>query len=235
LIRPELPGWVKAVRTFCPAPGVSPASGDRRKWSRRSIRITESNDATCATGRFQAIEARRPEMSTVDRTEKKEAVAALHDVFSKTSVVVVAHYSGLTVAQMQRLRKQMRQAGAKVQVAKNSLAQIAVKDTDVASIGPLLKGPTLIAHSIDPVAAAKAAVAFAKDNEKFVLLGGAMGKTALDVEGVKALATLPSLDELRAKLLGLLMAPATKLAQLSTAPAAKLARVVGAYAAKEAA
>src|ERR1700722_4537652 len=158
-------------------------------------------------------------MSTVDRTEKKEAVAALHDVFSKTSVVVVAHYSGLTVAQMQRLRKQMRQAGAKVQVAKNSLAQIALEGTDVASIGPLLKGPTLIAHSIDPVAAAKAAVAFAKDHEKFVLLGGAMGKTALDVDGVKALATLPSLDELRAKLLGLLMAPATKLAQLAPAPA----------------
>jgi large subunit ribosomal protein L10 len=146
--------------------------------------------------------------------------------------VVVAHYSGLTVAQMQRLRKQMRQAGAKVQVAKNSLAQIALKGTDVASIGPLLKGPTLIAHSTDPVAAAKAAVAFAKDHEKFVLLGGAMGKTALDVEGVKA---LPSLDELRAKLLGLLTAPATKLAQLANAPAAKLARVVGAYSAKDAA
>ena len=157
----------------------------------------------------------------MDRTEKKEAVAALHDVFSKTSAVVVAHYSGLTVAQMQRLRKQMRQAGAQV--------------TDVASIGPLLKGPTLIAHSSDPVAAAKAAVAFAKDHEKFVLLGGAMGKTSLDVDGVKALATLPSLDELRAKLLGLLVAPATKLAQLANAPAAKLARVVAAYAAKDAA
>ena len=145
--------------------------------------------------------------STVERAEKKEAVAALHAVFSKTSVVVVAQYSGLTVAQMQRLRKQMRQAGANVQVAKNRLAQIALKGTDVASIGPLLKGPTLIAHSSDPVAAAKAAVAFAKDNDKFVLLGGAMGKTALDVEGVKALSTLPSLDELRAKLLGLLTAP----------------------------
>jgi large subunit ribosomal protein L10 len=151
--------------------------------------------------------------STVDRAEKKDAVAALHDVFSKTSVVVVAHYSGLTVAQMQRLRKQMRAAGATVQVAKNRLAQIALKGTDVASIGPLLKGPTLIAHSRDPVAAAKAAVAFAKDNDKFVLLG----------------------DELRAKLLGLIAAPATKLAQLSTAPAAKLARVIGAYAAKDAA
>jgi large subunit ribosomal protein L10 len=171
----------------------------------------------------------------VDRAEKKEAVAALHDVFSKTSVVVVAHYSGLTVAQMQRLRKQMKAAGASVQVAKNRLAQIALEGTDVASIGPLLKGPTLIAHSADPVAAAKAAVAFAKENDKFVLLGGAMGKTALNVDGVKALATLPSLDELRAKLLGLITAPATKLAQLSTAPAAKLARVFGAYAAKDAA
>ena len=162
-------------------------------------------------------------------------MAELKEVFAKTSVVVVAHYSGLTVAQMQKLRKQALAAGATVQVAKNRLAQIALKGTDVASIGPLLKGPTLIAHSSDPVAAAKAAVAFAKDHEKFVVLGGAMGKTALDVEGVKALATLPSLDELRAKLVGLITAPATKLAQLSTAPAAKLARVVGAYAAKDAA
>ena len=171
----------------------------------------------------------------MDRAEKKEAVASLHEVFSKTSAVVVAHYSGLTVAQMQRLRKQMRHAGAHVQVAKNRLAQIALKGTDVASIGALLKGPTLIAHSSDPVAAAKAAVAFAKDHEKFVLLGGAMGKTALDVEGVKALATLPSLDELRARLVGLIAAPATKLAQLANAPAAKVARVVAAYAAKDAA
>src|SRR5271169_7223324 len=174
-------------------------------------------------------------MSTVDRTEKKEAVAILHEVFSKTSVVVVAHYSGLTVAQMQRLRKQMRAAGASVQVAKNRLAQIALKGTDVASVGPLLKGPALIAYSDDPVAAPKVAVAFAKDYEKFVLLGGAMGKTALNVDGVRALATLPSLDELRARIVGLVQAPATKLAQLTTAPAAKLARVFGAYAAKDAA
>ena len=173
--------------------------------------------------------------STVDRAEKKQAVASLHEVFAKTSVVVVAHYAGLTVAQMQRLRKQMRQAGARVQVAKNRLAKIALEGTDVASIGPLLRGPTLIAHSSDPVAAAKAAVAFAKDNEKFVLLGGAMGTTALNVDGVKALAALPSLDELRARLLGLLTAPATKLAQLANAPAAKVARVVAAYAVKDAA
>ena len=168
----------------------------------------------------------------MDKAEKKEAVAALHEVFSKTSVVVVAHYSGLTVAQMQRLRKQMRQAGANVQVAKNSHAQIAVKDTDVASIGPLLKGPTLIAFSGDPVAAPKAAVDFAKTHERFVIIGGAMGKTALDPNGVKALAALPSLDELRAKIVGLIQAPATKIAQVVNAPAAKVARVVAAYAAK---
>jgi large subunit ribosomal protein L10 len=171
----------------------------------------------------------------VDRAEKKEAVGALHDVFSKTAVVVVAQYSGLTVAQMQRLRKQMRQAGASVQVAKNRLAQIALKGTDVASISPLLKGPTLLAYSSDPVAAAKAAVAFAKDHEKVVVLGGAMGKTALDPAGVAALATMPSLDELRAKLIGLISAPATKLAQLVNAPAAKVARVISAYASKDAA
>ncbi len=171
----------------------------------------------------------------MDRAEKKEAVADLHEVFEKASVVVVAHYSGLTVAQMQRLRKQMRAAGASVQVAKNRLAQIALKGTDVASIGPLLKGPTLIAYSADPVAAAKAAVAFAKDHEKFVVLGGAMGKTALDLKGVQALATMPSLDELRAKLLGLITAPATKIAQLVPAPAAKVARVISAYASKDAA
>ncbi len=171
----------------------------------------------------------------MDRAEKKEAVATLHDVFSKTGVVVVARYSGLTVAQLQTLRKQAREAGASVQVAKNRLAKIALEGTDVASIAALLKGPTLIAFSDDPVAAPKVAAAFAKDYEKFVILGGAMGVTALNPDGVKSLATMPSLDELRAKLVGLISAPATKLAQLSTAPAAKLARVFGAYANKDAA
>lgn len=166
---------------------------------------------------------------------KKEAVAALREVFSKTGVVVVAHYSGLTVAQMQDLRKQARNAGATVQVAKNRLAKIALDGVDVASIAPLLKGPTLIAYSDDPVAAPKVAVAFAKDNDKFVILGGAMGKTALNPDSVKSLATMPSLDELRAKIVGLIQAPATKIAQLSTAPAAKLARVFGAYANRDAA
>ncbi len=173
--------------------------------------------------------------STVDRAEKKEAVAELNGIFKKTSVIVVAHYSGLTVAQLQNLRKQMRGAGASVQVAKNRLAKIALDGTDVASIAPLLKGPTLIAYSDDPVAAPKVASAFAKDFDKFVILGGAMGKTSLNPEAVKALATLPSLDELRAKIVGLVQAPATKLAQLSTAPAAKLARVFGAYANRDAA
>jgi large subunit ribosomal protein L10 len=171
----------------------------------------------------------------VDRAEKKELVAELNGVFKTSSVVVVAHYSGLTVAQLQSLRKQMRAAGASVQVAKNRLAKIALEGTDVASIGSLLKGPTLIAYSDDPVAAPKVAVAFSKESDKFVILGGAMGKTVLNPEAVKALATLPSLDELRAKIVGLVQAPATKLAQLATAPAAKLARVFGAYANRDAA
>jgi large subunit ribosomal protein L10 len=171
----------------------------------------------------------------VDRAEKKEAVAALQQVFSKAGAVVVAHYSGLTVAQMQKLRKQAREAGATVQVAKNRLAKIALDGSSVADIGPFLKGPTLIAYSDDPVAAPKVAVAFAKDHDKFVILGGAMGATLLNPDGVKSLATMPSLDELRAKLVGLINAPATKIAQLSTAPAAKLARVFGAYAKKDAA
>ena len=171
----------------------------------------------------------------MDRAEKKQAVAALHEVFTKARVVVVAHYSGLSVAQLQNLRKQARDAGASVQVAKNRHAKIALDGASVASIGSLLQGPTLMAYSADPVAAAKVAVAFAKDHDKFIILGGAMGATALNIDGVKSLATLPSLDELRAKIVGLVQAPATKLAQLSTAPAAKLARVFGAYATRDAA
>jgi len=162
----------------------------------------------------------------LDRAEKKELVAELNGVFQKTAVVVVAHYSGLTVAQLQNLRKQMRAAGASVQVAKNRLAKIALDGTDVASIAPLLKGPTLIAYSDDPVAAPKVASAFAKDFDKFVILGGAMGKTVLDVNGVKALAELPSLDELRAKLLGVIKAPAGKLARTINEPGSALARLL---------
>jgi large subunit ribosomal protein L10 len=166
----------------------------------------------------------------VDRTEKKELVGTLNEVFKTSGVVVVAHYSGLTVAQMQDLRRKMKAQGASVKVTKNRLAKIALEGTDVASIGSLLKGPTILAISHDPVAAPKVASDFAKAHDKFVILGGAMGTTALNADGVKALATLPSLDELRAKLVGLIQAPATKIAQLSTAPAAKLARVFNAYA-----
>jgi large subunit ribosomal protein L10 len=168
----------------------------------------------------------------VDRAAKQESITTLNDVFKASSVVVVAHYAGLTVAQMQSLRSQARQAGASVKVAKNRLAKIALEGTDVASIATLLKGPTVIAYSGDPIAAPKVTSDFAKANEKFVILGGAMGKTALNPDGVKALASLPSLDELRAKLVGLIVAPATKVAQVVNAPAAKLARVVQAYAAK---
>jgi large subunit ribosomal protein L10 len=169
----------------------------------------------------------------VDRAAKKDLVTELNEVFKASNVVVVAHYAGLTVADMQKLRMQMKQVGARVKVAKNRLAKIALDGTDVAVVAPLLKGPTLIAYSGDPVAAPKVAADFAKANEKFVILGGAMGKTALNPDGVKALAALPSLDELRAKLIGLVQAPATKIAQLVTAPAAKVARVVQAYANKD--
>jgi large subunit ribosomal protein L10 len=170
--------------------------------------------------------------SQVDRAAKKELVAELNGVFKASSVVIVAHYAGLTVAEMQKLRMQMKQAGAKVKVAKNRLAKIALDGTDVAVVAPLLKGPAVIAYSGDPVAAPKVASDFAKTNDKFVILGGAMGRTALNPDGIKALAALPSLDELRARLVGLVQAPATKIAQLVNAPAAKLARVVQAYADK---
>ena len=168
----------------------------------------------------------------VDRATKSEQIAALGEVFKTTKVVVVAHYSGLTVSQMQTLRRQMKQSGATVKVAKNRLAKIALEGSDVASIATLLKGPALIAYSGDPIAAPKAAVEFAKTHEQFVILGGAMGKTSLDPNGIKALAALPSLDELRGKIVGLIVAPATKIAQVVNAPAAKLARVVHAYSAK---
>ena len=165
----------------------------------------------------------------MDRAEKRESVEALKQVFSTSGVIVVAHYSGMTVSQMSDLRRRASGAGAALKVAKNRLAKIALEGTEVAHIGNLLKGPTVIAYSEDPVAAPKVVSDFAKVNDKLVILGGAMGATSLNPDGVKALASLPSLDELRAKIVGLVQAPATKIAQLSTAPAAKLARVFGAY------
>lgn len=171
----------------------------------------------------------------MNRSEKTETVASLNATFMQAAVVVVTRNLGLTVAQSTDLRNKMREAGASYKVAKNRLAKIALDGTQYGPVADLLTGPTALATSSDPVAAAKIAVEFAKTNDRLEIVGGAMGDTFLDVNGVKALASMPSLDELRAKIVGLVQAPATKLAQLSTAPAAKLARVFGAYAAKEAA
>jgi large subunit ribosomal protein L10 len=171
----------------------------------------------------------------MDRSQKAETVAQLNATFNEVGVVVVTRNLGLSVAQATELRTKMREAGAAYRVAKNRLAKLAIADTDYAGIGEYLSGPTALATSVDPVAAAKAIVEFAKTTDRIEIVGGSMGTQLLDAEGVKALASMPSLDELRAKMIGLVQAPATKLAQLSTAPAAKLARVFGAYGAQEAA
>jgi large subunit ribosomal protein L10 len=171
----------------------------------------------------------------MDRSQKAESVASLNAVFNEVGVVVVTRNLGLSVGQSTALRSKMRDAGASYKVAKNRLAKLALKDTDYTSIEEYLTGPTALAYSADPVAAAKAVVEFAKTNDKLEIVGGSMGSTALDANGVKALASMPSLDELRAKIVGLVNAPATKVVQLVNAPASKLARVFGAYAAKEAA
>lgn len=171
----------------------------------------------------------------MDRSQKAESVASLNAVFNEVGVVVITRNLGMSVAQSTALRGKIRDAGASYKVAKNRLAKLAIKDTDYAGLDELLTGPTAIATSVDPVAAAKAVVDFAKTNDKLEIVGGAMGSQVLNAEGIKALASMPSLDELRAKLIGLVQAPATKIAQLSTAPAAKLARVFGAYATKDAA
>ena len=169
----------------------------------------------------------------MDRAEKRELVTGLNEAFSNAGSVVVAHYAGITVAQMNDLRSKMRAAGGTVKVAKNRLAKIALQGTDSERMQVLFKGQTLIAYSDDPVAAPMVASDFAKANDKLVILGGAMGATALDADGVKALATLPSLDELRAKIVGMIVTPATRIAQVVNAPAAQLARVFGAYARKD--
>ncbi len=168
----------------------------------------------------------------MERAEKREAVATLNQVFKDTGTVVVAHYSGLTVADMTALRARMREAGGGTKVAKNRLVKLALEGTDVAHIADLFTGPTVIAFSKDPVAAAKVTVDFAKTNDKLEILGGAFGRTNLNLDGIKALATLPSLDELRGRLIGMISTPATRVAQIVAAPAAQVARVVGAYAKK---
>ena len=171
----------------------------------------------------------------MDRSQKTDAVAQLNNVFNEAGVVVVTRNLGLTVAESTDLRAKMREVGATYQVAKNRLAKIALKDTDYAGIEEYLSGPTALAYSEDPVAAAKAVVEFAKTNDRIEVVGGSMGSQVLDEAGVRALASMPSLDELRGKLVGLVNAPATKIAQVVNAPANKLARVFGAYAAKDAA
>ena len=170
----------------------------------------------------------------MDRSQKADLVTELKQVFTETSVVVVTRNLGLTVAQSTDLRLKMRDAGAQFKVAKNRLALIALEGSKYSPIGDLLTGPTALATSIDPVAAAKVAVDFAKTNDRLEIVGGAMGDTILDVNGIKALAALPSLDELRAKIIGLVQAPATKIARTVSEPGAQLARVFGAYAAKAA-
>ena len=169
----------------------------------------------------------------MDRAQKSELVAALKSNLAETSVVIVTRNLGLTVAQSTALRTKMRDAGASYKVSKNKLARIAVEGTTYSSLHDLLVGPTALSTSVDPVAPAKVIVEFAKTNDKLEIVGGAMGDTVLDVAGVKALAELPSLDELRAKIVGLVQAPATKIVQIVQAPAGQLARVLAAYAAKE--
>lgn len=166
----------------------------------------------------------------MDRTQKEQQIASLQKTFSEAMVVVVAHQRGLTVAEVTDLRRQMRAAGAGFKVAKNRLAKRALEGTRFAHLSELLKGPTALAFSADPVAAAKVAVEFASRNDKLAIVGGGLGARVLDQEAVKALATLPSLDELRARLLGLLMAPATRVASVLQAPAGQIARVLKAHA-----
>ncbi len=169
----------------------------------------------------------------MDRAQKSELVSTLHQVFSNAGVVVVTHNLGLTVAQSNDLRRRMVEAGATVKVAKNRLAKLALEGTDAEDIADLFSGPTMIAHSQDPVVAPKITSEFAKQHSKFVILGAALGRSVLDAEGVKALAELPSLDELRAKLVGMIQTPATRIAGILQAPGAQIARVLSAHASKD--
>jgi large subunit ribosomal protein L10 len=168
----------------------------------------------------------------VERAAKRSLVTSLNSVFKGTGLIVVAHNIGMVAAQSADFRRRVKEAGGAVKVAKNKLVKLALQGTAAAGIADLLKGPTILAFSKDPVAAAKVAVKYARENEKLVILGGAMGASVLDANGIKALADLPSLDELRARLIGLLNAPATKIARTVKEPGAKLARVVQAKASK---
>jgi len=168
----------------------------------------------------------------LDRTEKREFVAGLHEALIGTSMIVVTHNTGLSVAEATELRRRMRTAGVTFRVAKNRLAHLALDGTPFDGLKPMLKGPTALAWSTDPVAAAKATVEFARINEKLVLIGGALGPQTLDASGVRALAELPSLDALRARIVGMIATPATRVAGVLQGSAGQLARVFGAFARK---
>jgi large subunit ribosomal protein L10 len=168
----------------------------------------------------------------VDRSEKEKLVTSLHETLKKAELVVITQQSGLTVAEVTNLRRQMRQAGAGFKVTKNRLARLALEGTKFEGLKEMFTGPTAIAYSADPIAAAKVAVTYANSNEKLKIVGGAMGGQVLDPSGIKALATLPSLDQLRAKIIGILVTPATRVASVLQAPAGQLARVLKAYASK---
>jgi large subunit ribosomal protein L10 len=202
---------------------------DRRTGCRRG----ESLDGIHGKPAAEEISVALVAELNVDRTEKREFVASLASVFAETSMVVVTRNNGLTVAEVTDLRRKMRAEGVSFKVAKNRLANLALEGTQFDGIKPMLKGPTALAWSKDPVAAAKVAVEFAKTNEKFVVIGGALGTQTLNASGVQALAELPSLDTLRARLLGMINTPATRIAAVVQAPAGNLARVFGAYARKD--
>lgn len=167
------------------------------------------------------------------RAEKEQLVASLNETFNAASVVVVTHYTGLTAGQMTDLRSSMRASGASFRVTKNRLTRIALEGTPYAGLSDMFVGPTAIAFSDDPVTAAKASVEFARKNDKLVILGGALRETMIDEAGVKALASLPPIDELRGNIVGLLNAPASRLARVINAPGSQLARVLNAYATKD--
>ena len=171
----------------------------------------------------------------MDRAQKEQVVDELGQIFEGSGVVVVAHYEGMTVAQMQDLRMRMREEGGSVRVAKNKLAKIALEGKPCESIGAYLTGMTVLSYSEDPVAAARVAEKYAKDNEKFVILGGAMGETALDPAGVKAVAAMPSRDELIASIAGCIGAPASNLAGAIGAPASNIASILTTLEEREAA
>jgi large subunit ribosomal protein L10 len=171
----------------------------------------------------------------VDRAQKQLLTARLHEDLSDTVCVVVTHQTGLSVDEATQLRRQMRSAGARYRVTKNRLVRRALEGTPFEALAPLFTGPTAIAFSHDPVAAAKAAVEYANRNAKLTIVGGGLSGQPLDPAGVRALATLPSLDELRGRIIGLITAPATKLAVLLQTPGGQLARVLAAYSEKDAA